>query len=328
MTEPADPRTKVARDLSAIIAASHLLEDQAAHHATDSDDPDRILGGDAMGELGPVASLSAWEATFEAAEALGLDTSYAYDQPDDEGQTVLQRLTFWTEAYRAEWNKPKPRPTIASEAEFLRSVLDWCWQHEVKFEDLARDVEAARKQLEDVADARKRWSRRGRVHCTNPECEDKPRLIRVYGDRAKGQPDSWKCPACKWRYDDDAYLRMLESQARSESAQRFVTVAEALHMLRTRAVPERVARRWVAPMEHTDDRCTECGQEWPPSEYAACPGEVGGEPCGGLLEPVWSGDGDALVESFCDLATRRQWCWWPSLWRRYLMRPARKAGAA
>jgi hypothetical protein len=218
------------------------------HHATDSDDPDRILGGDAMGELGPVASLTKWEAAFEDAEASGLDTSYAYDQPDDEGQTVLQRLTFWTEDYRREWNKPKPRPTIASEAEFLRSVLDWCWQHEVKFADLARDVEDARKRLEDVADARKRWSRRGRVHCVNPECEKKPRLIRVYGDLEKGQTDSWKCPAadCKWRYDDDAYKRMASQQARAEAARRFVTVDVAVHILRSNGTPERVVREWIA----------------------------------------------------------------------------------
>lgn len=239
-------QTTVAKDLSAIIAAAGLLEDQAVHHATDSDDPERILGGEAMGELGPVASLAAWEAAFEEAEALGLDTTYAYDQPDDESQTVLQRLLFWTEAYRDEWGKPKSRPTIASEVEFLRSVLDWCWQHEPKFADLARDVADARKQLEDVADARKRWSRRGRVHCVNPECEKKPRLIRVYGDLAKKQTDSWKCGACKWRYDDDAYSRMASKQARSEAAQRFVTIDLALHILRSHGTPESVAREWIA----------------------------------------------------------------------------------
>ena len=97
---------------------------------------------------------------------------------------------------------------------------------------------------------------------------------------------------------------------------------DAVGTLRAPGPAERTIRNgWPQPIEHVWDECTECGKRLHPQEYAACPVEVetedGREDCGGMLRRVYEGDRDAVVESFCGIATHKVWVWWPDLWRRH-----------
>lgn len=236
-TRPAiDPVTKVARNLSAIEDMTAQLLTQAVHKANDREMP----GGDAMVALASVASPEAWEHIFEAAEAGERDTSYADDQ-DDAWEPPLQTLLFWSEQWRAEHGyELDRRPTIASEAGFIRWALNWAWENEPHFDDFAKDIHRARLRLEDVLyDGRR--AERSRVVCDR--CERAPRLVKVYGDTE--HEDRWKCPACKHRFDvgefNDAHARQL----RSQGAARYVPWRDALATLRTQGRPERTVRQWV-----------------------------------------------------------------------------------
>lgn len=229
------PVTKVARNLSAIEDMTAALLTQAVHKANDREMP----GGDAMVALASVASPEAWEHIFEAAEAHERDTTYADDQ-DDTWEPPLQTLLFWSEQWRAEHGyELDRRPTIASEAGFIRWALNWAWENEAKWDDFARDIHRARLRLEDVLYAGRR-AERSRVVC--PDC-DGVRLIKVYGETERF--DGWKCPACKKRLDADEFKRAHAKQLRSQGAERYVQWRDALATLRTQGRPERTVRQWV-----------------------------------------------------------------------------------
>lgn len=169
--------------------------------------------------------------------------------------------------------------------------------------------------------------------CFNARCPSFARPSAVW--TSDPADDWWKCPACKHNYRDPtefqrAYTRMLWA----EQAAKYVSLPDAVATLVAQGRGERTVRRWLAPpvREHTADGCTVCARTWPVAEYPACPGlppgtpnadnepaEPGAETCGGILEPVFTGDDPELVvEGYCEVATRRTWVYWPDLWRRHI----------
>lgn len=251
-----DAVTKVARNLSAIEDMTAALLTQAVHKANDRFMP----GGDAMASLAIVASPEAWENVYESGERGGKDVGHVEDE-DDTWEPPLQTLLFWSEQWREEHSYVLDgRPTIASEANFIRWCLNWAWDNELHWDDFAQDVHQARLRLENVLHAGRR-AERSRVVCDR--CDEPPRLIKVYGsDRAE---DRWKCPACKHRFDQDDFDRAHAKQLRSTGAERWVPFADALSTLRTQERPERTVRQWLLDGA-VDVRFTDAGVRevwWP-----------------------------------------------------------------
>lgn len=237
MTE--HPTVKVARDLRLIVDMTTRLEAQAIAKANDALMP----GGLAMVALGTVAAPSAYADTLEAAEHMALAGYRAWPEieDDDDWEPCLQTLLFWSEQLRAEHGYPmRARPTEATEANFLREMLDWLWEHEPHFDDFAADVRKAKGRLEALLVEGDRADR-SRVVC--PDCENPPRLIRVWG--ANEITDAWKCPRCKRRLDDDDHRRAYAKQLRSVGAHRFVALTDAIGTLRAQGRPSRTVRKWL-----------------------------------------------------------------------------------
>lgn len=147
--------------------------------------------------------------------------------------------------------------------------------------------------------------------------------------------DGWKCTRCKTRYDHDAFRRAHAEQLRRDTAAKYVPLPDAIATLVAQGRNERVVRRWLEPPLTPVDRCTRCRRRWPAGEHNACPrklkrrdGTLTGEECGGLLERIYVGDPEAVVDAYCDLATHRTFAWWPDLWRLHLATPTRRRSAS
>lgn len=247
MKPEVDPVTKVARDLSAIEDLACHLEAQAIAKANDREMP----GGAAMVALAGVANLEAWSNLVDTALRLAYEAGEEPPELDDEDgyEPPLQTLCFWSEQWRREQGAEYgQRPTISSEANFLRYLLGWAWDNEAKWDDFARDIRKARVRLENTLYAGRRVER-VRVPCDNPECETKPRLIVTRGEAIDGSQDRHKCPACKKRYDDDDYRKAYAKQLRSQGAERYVPIVDAVATLRAQGRPERTIRKWLAECE-------------------------------------------------------------------------------
>lgn len=253
-----DAVTKVARNLSEIERLVVDLAEQAIHDANDREIP----GGDALAALAPVASPEAWENVYEASEGLGRDVSHVADE-DDTDEPPLQTLLYWSEAWRTEHGYLLDgRPTLASEANFIRWCLPWAWEHEERFDDMARDIAKARRGLEDTLYAGNR-AERSRVVC--PACENPPRLIKVYGGEDPAD-DGWKCPRCKARFDAEDFRRAHAKQLRSEGAEKFVSLRDAIGTLKAQGRPERTIRKWFGECQveaWCDARTREVFAWWP-----------------------------------------------------------------
>lgn len=327
-----DQLLAVARDLRQI----EVLDLDLAAHAIGRSAHRDMPGGPGMVMLAPDANLEAWEHRIEAAE----EAHYEWcardthrdcriaDHVQDHDEAIeppLQTLLFWSEQWRTEHGRElDTRPTIASEAGFLRRVLEWAWSHEPRFDDFAADVRQARYRIENLLRAGHR-AHRTRVPCNQPGCTSTPRLVKVYAAEARN--DHYRCPGCKHRYNEGEFERAYAAQLRSEGAERYVPKVDAVHTLRGLQRSERTIRSWFAPAERVADRCTECGVEQEPQEHAACPEEYDiDDVCGGALVAVWD-DLEAVVEGWCDLATRQVWVWWPTLWRLHRSTATRRRSA-
>lgn len=319
------PLVKVARDLTEIVE----LHGDLIEHATSAERarPSAMPGGTAMIALGNVANVEAWDNHQQATERYGRAYTSVVDEDPDEAWSAFQLLEFWSERWRAihgaEYGK---RPTIVTEANFIRYTLDWAWDNEPYWDDFAADVRRARLHLEDILSDGKRADLT-RVVCNNPTCERPSRLMLLMGETEDA--DRWKCPTCKSHYDIDAFNRARDSMLRHTNAAKFVPLPDALGMLKGIGRGERTVRRWLEPpIAHVADRCTECRREWPPTEHNVCPGRMRERDllvdCGGELEAITKGDPDAVVESYCDLATHRVLVWWPDVFRRHLATPTRR----
>lgn len=225
----------VATHLSAIIEAAERLEDEAISAAND-----RLMpGGLALVALGPVANLEAWSHKLDAAERRALEYGgRGVDvTDDDEWEPPLQTLLFWSEDLRRQHDQEfeptphRPRPTLVSEAGFIRWALDWLWENEPHWEDFAEDIANARARLDNLL-AEGLRAKAG-VPCLSAECEG-ALLIQPMANRREhrtcdgheheggkvcviphercphdrgGLRDTWKCPRCDRRYEAEDYRR-------------------------------------------------------------------------------------------------------------------------
>jgi hypothetical protein len=164
--------------------------------------------------------------------------------PDD-SWPAFQLLEFWSEQWRAEHGAEYgQRPTIASEANFLRHSLNWAWDHEVHWDDFAADIRRARLRLEDIVYAGRRVERT-RIVCD--KCEAAPRLIKIRTDDPTGEADYHKCPGCKHRFTTEEFQRANAKMLYSEGADRYVSQTEAVATLVSQGRGLRTVRRWLAP---------------------------------------------------------------------------------
>lgn len=242
-TQSIHPTVKVARDLTEIIELHERLRAQAENQASHSLMP----GGHAMVALGHVANLEAWENLNDATERYAKAYTSAEDEDPEEAWSPFQILEFWSEQWRREHEAEyDTRPTITSEANFIRHSLDWAWQNETGWDDFAADVRRARVKLEDILHAGNRVEL-SRIVC--PDCESKPRLIVLRGSAEDGSDDRWKCHVCRNRLDADDAHKAHAKMLRSESAKRWVHQADAIATLKAQGRPERTIRSWLADGE-------------------------------------------------------------------------------
>lgn len=317
------PTTRVARDLTEIIDLHARLAAQAENQASHSLMP----GGHAMVALGGVANLEAWENLQDATERYSKAYTSAEDEDPDEAWSPFQILVFWSEQWRREHGAEyDSRPTIASEANFIRWQLDWAWSNEMAWDDFAADVNRARVKLENILHAGKRVET-SRVVCNR--CEQQGRLIVLRGSADDGSEDAWKCSTCRHRFDHKGMLDAHAAQLRQESAAKFLRQDDAIATLVMQGRHERTVRKWLEPsITHVSDKCSECGRKWPASEYAACPGVRDNAECGGELIAELKGDPEDVVGGFCEIGTRRAFVWWPDLWLRHMQAKTRKKASA
>lgn len=237
------PTARVARDLTEIAELHARLASQAEHQASHSLMP----GGHAMVALGNVANLEAWENLNDATERYQRAYTSAEDEDPDDAWSPFQILVFWSEQWRREHGAEyDTRPTILTEANFIRWALEWAWDNEPGWDDFAKDINRARVRLEDIVHAGKRVEL-SRIVC--PDCESKPRLIVIRGSEEDGSDDRWKCHLCRARLDPEAASRAHAKMLRSEGAERWVHQADAIATLRTQGRPERTIRAWLADGE-------------------------------------------------------------------------------
>ena len=207
-----DPVTKVARDLTAIEDLACHLEAQAIHKANDREMP----GGAAMVSLAGVANLEAWQNVVDTTLRLAYEYGEELPELDDEDgwEPPLQTLCFWSEQWRRELDAEYgQRPTISSEANFIRYSLNWAWENEAHWSDFADDIKKARSRLENVLYDGVRVERG--VPCLYDECKG-ARLVRHIED--DGSRTDWRCPRCKREWNEDRYWAHVK--AANERAQR------------------------------------------------------------------------------------------------------------
>ncbi|WP_418060795.1 hypothetical protein [Pimelobacter simplex] len=266
--------SKVARDLTEITKLHERLLAQAIQNAGATIDGTSLPGGDAMVALAHVANPDDNQRRVDLAEDQHINTCQRTDhtrcwtgsEDEDDTEPVLQSLLFWSEQWRTEHGYPLEdrRPTVASEVNLIRSLLDWAWDHELKWDDFARDIRQARVRLEDLLYAGARQERT-RIVCNR--CDAGPRLLHLYGPETDGSGDRWKCPACKVRLDDrgvqDAHAAML----RSEGAEKWVPQADAIGILKALGRSENTVRSWLrrCQAESYCDPITHAVYVWWPS---------------------------------------------------------------
>jgi hypothetical protein len=262
-TPPPHPTVRVARDLTEIVDLHARLAAQAENEASHALMP----GGNAMVALGNVANIEAWENHHQATERYARAYTSVVDEDPDEAWSAFQLLEFWSEQWRrqrdAEYDDA-PRPTIETEANFLRWSLEWAWQNEPAWDDFAADINRARVRLEDIVHAGNRVEL-SRIVC--PDCDPSPpRLIVLRGTADDGSDDRWKCHRCRNRFDSRGAQRAHAKMLRSAGAERWVHQADAIATLKAQGRPERTIRQWLAEGEgcgYCDPETHEVWVWWP-----------------------------------------------------------------
>lgn len=255
-----DPRAKVDADLKAIEKMVESLEDEAVHKASH-----RLMpGGAAMVALHPGANLEAWENRNQATERYSKAYTMADLEDPEKSWPPFQLLRFWSEQWRVQRGADYlDRPTITTEANWLRYALEWAWE-DPGFEGFAKDVRSARLKLEDILTDGTR-AERSRIVCD--QCDANKRLILAYAGTADDRSDDvWKCPACKHRFNPDGVKRAHAKMLRSEGAERWVHQIDAIGVLRGQGRSERTVRQWLAEGEgegYCDPQTHEVWVWWP-----------------------------------------------------------------
>lgn len=228
---------KVVTSLRAIINMADRLDTRALDLANSPLMP----GGEAMVNLAHVANLDTWMRRNDLAS----DELANYEDPD-ELWSPFQILRYWSEQWRPslgmDHDEPTWYPSLRSEAHFLANadVLTWAWANEPNFTTFAGDVASARARLEGIL---REGERPDRIRVTCPDCASGRRLIIRYGETE--DDDQWKCPACRHRFDADAVKRAYAKQLRGEGAARWVTLNDAISILRKQGWREDTIRGWV-----------------------------------------------------------------------------------
>lgn len=206
MTETPIEPVKVARDLREICDLSQSLADQAVARHSDHLMP----GGEAMVMLAPVGDPEAWQHQFDAREELGRSTDHVDDE-DEAWEPPLQTLLFWSEAWRADHGKTSDRrPTVESEAGFLRGLLDWIYDNEPRWDDFAADVRSARVRLENVLyDGERDETGAPCLYCRAFLYRDR--------DKSGGFVDSYTCRRCQRHYPADEYRFAVAAAAKAHA---------------------------------------------------------------------------------------------------------------
>lgn len=244
-----DIRAKVAANLRAIEDMAGRLEQRAIDRATDRELP----GGDAMVALATVGSIRDWLRRVDITERLHSDDPWRYPdatvdmehEDPDQFWPAVQVLWWWSEDYRIrlemDYDDPRWRPTLTSEAAFLRNtdVADWVWNHEVHFEDYAADVARAKSKLENILIEGER-SERTPVVCDR--CEDKRPMVRVYADGG-AEDDRWKCLGCKHLFTTEELADARATQMRRTEPREWISRTQAIDLLRSMGHQGRTAAR-------------------------------------------------------------------------------------
>lgn len=175
-------------DLRAIEDLHQRLEARAIDIGKERDG---ILGGDAMVSLAPVASLDKWTRRNE----LSHDALATFEDPD-ELWPPFQLLAFWSEQWRTrlgqDHDDPRWRPTLVSEAAFLRNpdVLAWAEANEPHYEDFAADIANARRKLENTLHEGDRDQIHEDITCLVCDTPLRRRMA------LHGYEDDWYCSGC------------------------------------------------------------------------------------------------------------------------------------
>lgn len=243
-----NPRADVAQDLRTIVALHDDLLTQAVHSANDPLMP----GGQAMVELAYVALPSQYARQIDYLEEV-LETYPDLNHEDDSWEPPLQTLLFWSERWRIDRGFPLEdrRPTIGSEAHFLRTSVDWAWENELHFEDFVKDVADAKRRIENTLSAGNRVAFRG-VPCMYESCRGTQLVRKTVPTRGKNGKKTWRlsdwhCPKCKRSWDDDAYARMVTAahvaaQREEIAGQTWVSLE---HAARDVGRPVKTLRTWI-----------------------------------------------------------------------------------
>lgn len=265
MTEPGDPTVKVAQDLREIEILCRQLIVQAVRRAGHPDMP----GGAAMVMLAHVGDPDAYQRRVDEAERAWWDDPDAslddrppsYEDEDPDWEPPLQTLLSWSEAWRLERNAPLDgrRPTVKSEAGFLRVSLAWAYDHELHWSDFAADIRQARARIENELYAGIR-DERG-VPCMYDECRG-ARLTREVLD--DGTRTEWQCSRCRREWDEDRYAQMVT--AANESTKFEVIGADTWcsvdYAARTVGRSKKTIRTWISRGE-LDTACLLAGRRAP-----------------------------------------------------------------
>jgi hypothetical protein len=231
---------KVARDLTEIVNLYADLLAEAIHKASAKIDGHSLPGGEAMVALAGVADPEINERRIELREARHMATCLRLDhtrcwtgsEDEDDAEPVLQTLLFWSEQWRTEHGFPLEgrRPTVATEANMIRGLLEWAWENLAEWDDFAGDIAGARAKVENLLTAGRRIERgvpclscnvelvrpawdRVEVH----ECSGKDGVCLIPHERCAhdrgGLRDEWVCPSCERRYDEETYRRAVAHAA-------------------------------------------------------------------------------------------------------------------
>lgn len=246
-------RVKIARDLRAVEELWGNLIEEAMFRSSDKEFP----GGNALTYAAPAGNLEAWQNRYETAERVAAEAQvefaskfggrdYAGDQEAELHPLLV--LGTWEDIVRDERDQPTDlRATVARAADYLRNSLDWMFalaaDEQMRFaraDKMSVEIHRCRAMLENLLMDGER-AEFARVTCTEPNCDEKPRLMKVYGEEAA--TDHHKCPACRARYDFDEFVRAAKVHAFSEAADKtWMTIADAAFSIER---PVNTIRTWI-----------------------------------------------------------------------------------
>lgn len=200
----------VARDLTEITRLATELEAEAVHKANNHLMP----GGLAMVALGHVANLEAWEHKHDTIERIALTRGQPLPELDDDDnwEPPLQTLCFWSEAWRRELDHELDRrATITTETAFIRWALNWAWDNEPHWNDMAQDIHNVVTRLENLLTEGQR-DIHSEVTCLAEDCGT-PLRRRMTGN---GFEEEWWCNGCRRHLTPAEYGMAYADAARRE----------------------------------------------------------------------------------------------------------------